>query len=326
MPLKASKIFFYLATASLAAFAAAPLVLAGNNLAAKLNGRILLQVEGSGQAWYVNPADQKRYYLSDPAQGFALIKKFALGISDSDLKKIPLGLLAYGGPDGDRDGLPDNLEIALGANPALADSDSDGYDDRTEIINHYDPLSSGKLKLDGNLGRALSGKILLQAQGRGELWYVNPADRQKYYLGKGEDLWLLIKKIGLGITNSRLAEINFSDLSSSSPSPSSYIPKENEAGSKDVFVAAAQEIMAGNKKEALSFFAPEAQTAAEYTLDFLNAEGKFNLGNLMSGAKLARSEENEKIYTITVQLDQWKTEYEFYLKKQTDGSWKLANL
>ncbi len=43
-------------------------------LANKLKGRILLQVESLGEAWYVNPRDGRRYYL---ANGIAAIEKFA---------------------------------------------------------------------------------------------------------------------------------------------------------------------------------------------------------------------------------------------------------
>jgi len=35
------------------------------NLVNRLKGRILLQVESYGEAWYVNPADGRRYYLAD---------------------------------------------------------------------------------------------------------------------------------------------------------------------------------------------------------------------------------------------------------------------
>jgi hypothetical protein len=54
-----------------------------------LSGRILLQVQSHGEAWYVNPADQKRYYLGRPADAFELMKKLGIGITDNDLNKIP---------------------------------------------------------------------------------------------------------------------------------------------------------------------------------------------------------------------------------------------
>ena len=35
-----------------------------------LNGKILLQVESKGEAWYVNPKDGKRYYMANGDQAF----------------------------------------------------------------------------------------------------------------------------------------------------------------------------------------------------------------------------------------------------------------
>lgn len=57
---------------------------AATNLAASLKGRILLQVEAHGEAWYVNPGDLKRYYLGRPADAFDLMKRLSLGISNRD--------------------------------------------------------------------------------------------------------------------------------------------------------------------------------------------------------------------------------------------------
>lgn len=62
----------------------APDIAAAESLAQKLSGRILLQVQSSGQAWYVNPADGLRYYLGRPADAFIIMKNLALGISEAD--------------------------------------------------------------------------------------------------------------------------------------------------------------------------------------------------------------------------------------------------
>lgn len=59
-------------------------------LAGRLSGRILLQVENRGEAWYVNPLDGLRYYLKDGEAAYALMKKFALGVSNADLRTIPV--------------------------------------------------------------------------------------------------------------------------------------------------------------------------------------------------------------------------------------------
>ena len=62
--------------------------------AASLSGRILLQVESHGEAWYVNPQDGNRYYLGRPHDAFALMRVMGLGASNKDIK----GFLISGAP------------------------------------------------------------------------------------------------------------------------------------------------------------------------------------------------------------------------------------
>lgn len=59
-------------------------------LADKLQGRILLQVESHGEAWYVNPANLLRYFLGRPTDAFNLMRKLGIGITDANLIKIDL--------------------------------------------------------------------------------------------------------------------------------------------------------------------------------------------------------------------------------------------
>ena len=54
-----------------------------------LKGKIFLQVEHLGEAWYVHPETGQRYYLKDGPAAFELMRKKSLGISNSDLAKIP---------------------------------------------------------------------------------------------------------------------------------------------------------------------------------------------------------------------------------------------
>jgi len=53
--------------------------------AASLNGRILLQVEDKGQAWYVYPVNGYRYYLGRPDDAFNVMRSLGLGVSNTDL-------------------------------------------------------------------------------------------------------------------------------------------------------------------------------------------------------------------------------------------------
>ncbi len=54
------------------------------NLADILSGKILLQVEQNGEAWYVNPENEKRYYLGRPADAFQIMRELGLGVSNKD--------------------------------------------------------------------------------------------------------------------------------------------------------------------------------------------------------------------------------------------------
>jgi hypothetical protein len=53
-------------------------------LAERLSGKILLQVEDNGEAWYVNPDNKERYFLGRPANAFQLMRDLSLGISNKD--------------------------------------------------------------------------------------------------------------------------------------------------------------------------------------------------------------------------------------------------
>lgn len=63
------------------------------NLVNRLRGRIILQVEKNGQAWYVNPQDGKRYYMQDGEAAFSILRFLSLGATNTDLRKIGVGVL-----------------------------------------------------------------------------------------------------------------------------------------------------------------------------------------------------------------------------------------
>ncbi|MGE5426213.1 MAG: hypothetical protein ACM3PZ_04000 [Bacillota bacterium] len=175
----------------------------------RLSGRILLQVEAQGQAWYVNPKDYKRYYLSNGVAAFGIMRSAGIGITDANLRKIPIGVDSrFAGKDSDGDLLPDPLEEAVGTDPLRADSDGDGFNDGEEFLSGFDPLGGGKININQSFADKQKGKILLQVEHKGEAWYVNPADGKRYYLGSGNMAFQIMKYLGLGITNSDLNAIS----------------------------------------------------------------------------------------------------------------------
>ncbi|MDP2736223.1 MAG: S1C family serine protease [bacterium] len=56
-------------------------------------GKILLDVEQNGEAYYIYPKDKKAYYLGHPADAFRIMRELGLGITNSDLNKIQEGSL-----------------------------------------------------------------------------------------------------------------------------------------------------------------------------------------------------------------------------------------
>ncbi|PLX26551.1 hypothetical protein C0583_07040 [Candidatus Parcubacteria bacterium] len=179
----------------------------------ELAGRILLQVENNGEAWYVYPKDFRRYYLGRPEDAFEAMRDLGLGISNENIEKIPVATAHLSGDDSDQDGLPDAFEHAIGTDSNKQDTDDDGYSDKQEIENGYQPNGKNKLIHDDSLSSKQSGSILLQVEQNGESWYVNPNDNLRYYLGRPEDAFEIMKTLGLGVKNDDLQEIGEGDIS-----------------------------------------------------------------------------------------------------------------
>lgn len=172
-----------------------------NKIIDRLKGRIVLKVEENGEAYYINPLNFKILYLGIPSDAFRIMREQGIGINNVNLYKIPVGISNFG-VDSDGDGLPDDLEIALGLNQNNPDMDGDGYNDKEELLSGYNPWGAGKQNLDINFSEKQKGKIFLQVERNGEAWYVNPNDGRRYYLGRPDDAFDLMRGLGLGISNS----------------------------------------------------------------------------------------------------------------------------
>ncbi len=313
-------------------------VIAEENLGQKLAGHILLQVESHGEAWYVNPTDFKKYYLGRPADAFDLMQNLGIGITNNNLSKFPVGLMVYDDQDDDKDGLANRLENALGTDPQTQDSDNDGYDDKSEIECSYNPLGTSTLPIDNNFIQQHLGKIFLQTEKNGEAWYINPADQKRYYLSRPADAFLIMKTLSLGITNININKIITGIITApikpstpSFPSTLSTPPVCTNCQTNSASQAisnAASAIRSGNVSEAKSYFTADMEKAVEYTMDFLDSEGRLMLGNIMSGAKLSQSSATQVTYSTEIyfSLGGYKVPVNFYIQKQEDETWLLANL
>jgi len=249
--------------------------LAQIDLAKKLSGRILLQVESLGQAWYINPSDSKRYYLGRPTDAFNLMRQLGIGITNQDLSKLPVK-----------------------------------EDNQT----------------DTTFARNNAGKIFLQVQSKGECWYVNPVDLKRYYLGRPIDAFNLMRQMSLGIKEADINNIQIGYLSLSTATSSTTTPATDEV--KQIVDGAAASIRSNKTSTAATYFTPEIKNLVEYTMSVLKDEGRLSLGNMMSATKLESSTDNEKIYSteVYVGIVGRKVKVNFYLKKQSDGNWLIANL
>ncbi len=151
-----------------------------------LKGKILLQVEENGEAYYIHPEKLEMFSLGRPADAFKVMREQGIGINNENLLKIP---------------------VADASSFKGVDSDNDGYDDYTELMNDYNPYGGGKLNYDLNFSKKSSGKIFLQVEANGEAWYVNPGDSKRYFLGRPSDAFEIMRTLGLGISNENLESL-----------------------------------------------------------------------------------------------------------------------
>ncbi len=174
-------------------------------------------MEENGEAWYVYPQTNERYYLEDGDAAYEALQTFGLGITNTNLRKIPIGQEArFELSDVDGDGLPDVVEDSIGTDKHLVDTDGDGYGDGEEVYAHYSPLSTKHYAIDTALVERVKGMILLQVETNGEAWYVSPDDGKRYYLGNGEAAYQIMRYLSLGITTADLSQIS---IASHSPQP-----------------------------------------------------------------------------------------------------------
>jgi hypothetical protein len=184
------------------------LTVSDNNLYSQLKGKIILKVQSRGEAYYVSVKEKKLYYLGRPDDAFQVIRNQGIGIANTDLAKIPIGLSALSGTDTDKDGLPDAFEDAIGTDKNKIDSDNDGFNDKDELTTGFAPWAKNtKLAYNSSFTTGQKGKIFLQVQSRGEAWYVNPTDGKRYFLARPADAFNIMRQLGVGISNSDFSKL-----------------------------------------------------------------------------------------------------------------------
>jgi hypothetical protein len=119
------------------------------NLSREFSGRILLQANENGQAWYVNPTDGRRYSLGSPSSAFNLMSNVAVGVSNADFESF-----------------------------------------------------------EGQAPSNLSGRFVIKPEDNGELYYVNPTNRQLTFIDGPSGALGLMSSTGIGISNNDLSRIS----------------------------------------------------------------------------------------------------------------------
>ena len=114
-----------------------------------LKGKILLQVEAHGEAFYVYPKDGKRYYMANGNEAYRIMRYLGIGITNIDLNRI---------------------------------------------------------KTNKTFAKLHSGKIFLQVEAHGEAFYID-FDGNAHYLKDGSAAYIIMRDLGLGITNNDLSKI-----------------------------------------------------------------------------------------------------------------------
>jgi len=113
------------------------------------------------------------------AVNYNLIVRLGLKLSSAELAKIPVALSESALLDTDKDGLVDELELAIGSDELKTDSDGDGYNDKAELEQGFNPVGDGKLPSSSS--EALKGRIVY-SDNNGSImaWYVGLNGKRNY--------------------------------------------------------------------------------------------------------------------------------------------------
>jgi hypothetical protein len=311
---------------------------------------VVLLPEKNGEAWYIDPVDKKRFFLNRPSDALQIMREQGVGVTDSDLSRIPPSTSYLSGKDSDNDELPDEFEKAIGTDPKGSDTDGDGYNDKQELENGYDPNGEGGLNIDEDFAGKQQHRILLQTEKNGQAWYV--ADGERHFLGRPADAFEIMKNLSLGITEGTLNRISTDPSLSRESENEEENSIEEENGEKDdeeeenscgcgcsdvcgpttgadtaqeALTKASSAIRKGDGEEAVKYFTQDMEQPVTYTVDFLDEEGLYTLANTLDGAELSSSQGDKKIYTNRINFAGNEVDIDFEVEEQNE-KWFMANL
>lgn len=290
-----------------------------NALYERLKGKIILKVQGKGEAYYVSPSDKMAYYLGRPTDAFRVMRERGVGINNVDIAKILPGAMQVIATDVDGDGLSDLYEGTIGTDKGAKDTDSDGYSDFDEINNGYDPLVKiKKLNFDKVFSNRQKGKILLQVQSKGEAWYVDTKNTKRYFMGRPADAFQVMRRLGVGVTDADFVKLLGNTVTSSSGNTVS----SSSASTKDKVVMA---IRANNKTEVQKYFSENSQNYLNYIMTSLAQDKKNKWADLIAEADFVSESAGVATYRTKIAYAGYSNNVDYVLKKIGD-KWIFENL
>ncbi|MFW5888382.1 MAG: phosphodiester glycosidase family protein [Patescibacteria group bacterium] len=175
-----------------------PLPAEAKSLAERLAGRIILNVEENGEAWYLYPEDNKRYFLGRPADAFEIMRELGLGIAERDFQKIPQAGMPVESDSGIAERLAGRIVIRV---------DKDGeawYIDPVELKKHFLGRPADAFGVMRELGLGITRLDLAHIHKAGYDESINEYSRYKYKEKvpiKYEDIWIDYVEVDLSDPN-----------------------------------------------------------------------------------------------------------------------------
>jgi len=102
-----------------------------------------------------------------------------------------------------------NLEFASGSSMILAANGSGDNIIKEAWTANYNFGTLSAVNEGKKLSQRMSGSILIQVEKKGEAWYVYPNDNRRYFLGRPEDAFNLMRKLGLGVNHDYMKQTIF---------------------------------------------------------------------------------------------------------------------
>lgn len=137
-------------------------------MAKMLSGRIVLQVEKNGEAWYIYPKNNKKYYLGRPEDAYRIMRELGLGITDVNLEKI-----VTNGPLPDTNGQTSEVKLYWdGINSQI----SAGQTIKANLLLDTAGQSINTVSLDANFNSALLSILKVSKESSAlNIWVKDPA-------------------------------------------------------------------------------------------------------------------------------------------------------